>query len=64
MDFYFIFFSIGLGAPLGLILKPQNLIFYFSILISYFCGMSFLGLIFNFLFVLFYWVGGSPRPDS
>ena len=60
--FYFLF-SIWLGAPLGLFLIRKNLL-YFSILISYFCGMSFLEGIFDFsfLFSVFYLIGGSPRP--
>ena len=51
IDFYFFlfFFSIGLGASLGLFLKPPKIFFYFSILISSFRRMSFLGWIFVFV---------------
>ena len=60
-------FSLGLGAPLGLFLILLNafLTNQFSIC-CVFCGMSFLGWILelSFLFSVFSWFGGSPRPVS
>ena len=76
MDFCFSFlFSIALGAPLGLLLELQKpcfflfnficclnskYLFYFSILFSHFCGMSFLGWI-NVFFLFLSSIGlGAP----